>query len=78
MNLPGQVFLQINPGPDVGVPNVAGYDTYPGGYDVGTVEYVSPAADQSGVTNDDIYNVISKVKPTGVIAWTNIAQDVDQ
>ncbi len=72
MNLPGQVFIHVTPGPDAGAPNVGGYSNYPGGYGVGAVEYAGASVEQAGVPKSDIYALIVATKPTGVTAWTNI------
>lgn len=72
MNLPGQVFITAYRGAGSGVPGIGGYGSALGGYGVGSLEYIGPDIELSGVTDDDIYDEIAITKPTGVTAWTLI------
>ncbi len=54
-----------------GIPNVDGFDGSIGGWDVGAIEYVSP--DQvSGVSDDDIYDVIEATRPAATVCWVSL------
>lgn len=72
MELIGQVFITAYRGGGSGVPNVNGYGGYLAGYGVGSIEYVGPQVELSGLTDDDIYQTIQTTKPTGVICWTSL------
>jgi hypothetical protein len=72
MNLPNQVFITVTRGAGSGVPNVAGYGNSIGGYGAGSIEYAGPSVEQSGITDQDIYDVINNTKPTGTRAWVQI------
>ena len=73
MQLPGQVFMTVTRTAGSGIPNASGYAPgYLGGYGVGSIPYAGPSVELSGITDQDIYDVINATRPTGVIAWTKI------
>jgi hypothetical protein len=74
LQLPAQVFMSISRSGAgaAGVPNVGGYGTTQGGYGFGALEYAGTYTQQVGVTDDDIYQMIERTKPTGTIVWTQI------
>ncbi len=72
MQLPAQVFITVTRGAPSGIPNVGGYGNPLGGYGIGAIEYAGPQIEQSGITDQDIYDTIVATKPTGTIAWTKI------
>lgn len=69
MNLPGQVFMQVKRGASSGVPAVDGYGGYAGGYGVGSIEFVDSDTALSGITDEQIEQLIVHTKPTGVTVW---------
>jgi hypothetical protein len=73
MILPGQVFIQSNPGLAPLTPNIGGYGNYPGGYGTGSDEYITTSQEAGTVEDAVIFNMITTTKPTGVIAWTAIS-----
>lgn len=74
MSLQGQVLITVTRGVGSGIANVNGLDGYQGGWDQGSIEFVSDSggAGSIGVTNAQIYQLIVYTKPTGVTVWTNI------
>lgn len=72
MALPNQVFIKVTRTAGSGIPNVAGYGSPLGGYGKGAIEYAGPSVEQSGTTDQDIYDVINATRPTGTKAWTQI------
>jgi hypothetical protein len=72
MNLPNQIFIKVKRGGGSGIANVAGYGSPLGGYGVAAIEYAGPSVEQSGITDQDIYDVINATRPTGSLAWTQI------
>jgi hypothetical protein len=71
--LPYQGFVVAYRPYTSGIPNVAGYNTSPGGYGVGRIEYCSLDMIVGQVTDADIYAAIASVIPEGTIAWTRIS-----
>jgi hypothetical protein len=69
MNLPGQTFIKVARGSPSGVPNVDGYGNVIAGYGAGSIEYVGPGTELSGVTDAMIYQLINMTKPTGSTCW---------
>lgn len=69
MNLPGQALLKVSRTAPSGIPNVAGYGSPIGGYKSGAIQYVGADIEQTGVTDDTIYDLINKTKPTGTAMW---------
>ena len=70
--LPAQAFMTVYRPGYSGVPSVAGYDAGPGGYDIGSIEYVEPYMTAGVVTDADIYRTIENTKPNGVIVWVQL------
>lgn len=75
LQYPAQVFMKVSRSGlgATGIPNIAGYGSPQGGYNIGNIEYVSGEISQTGVTDGDIYNIIKMTKPTGVICWVRIS-----
>jgi hypothetical protein len=73
MNLPAQVFMIVIRGAPSGVAKVAGYGGYPGGYGRGSVEYIGSYSRLSGITDQQIEQLITFTKPTGVTVWLRFA-----
>ncbi len=71
-DLPGQVFMKVRHGIGVPIPDVDGYGTYRGGYGTGYSVYSSPAQIAAATDAQQIYDMITTTKPTGVIAWVAI------
>jgi hypothetical protein len=73
MNLPAQVFMKVIRGASSGVANVDGYSGYAGGYGVGSIEYAGSFIRLVGVTDEQIEQMITFTRPTGVTVWLNIS-----
>lgn len=74
INLPNQFFMKVNRagiGP-TGVPTVAGYKGYTGGYGVGAIEWGGVDVPEIGITDDIIRQLILMTKPSGSIVWLQI------
>ena len=69
MAMPGQVLMQVVRGAPSGVPEATGYGGYAGGYGQGAIEYVGSYTRQIGVTDQQIENLITYTKPSGVTVW---------
>jgi hypothetical protein len=71
-DLPAQCFIIVTPPGLAGVPNIPGWDSFQGAWDVGTIELVDQSLITGAVTNGDIYDTINTTRPTGTICWTQI------
>lgn len=72
MNLPCQTFMLVNKGVGAGVPGIGGYGTSIQGYGQGAGEYVGPQSEESGITDQMVYDMIDSTKPTGTTCWTQV------
>lgn len=82
LQYPAQVFIKVSRAglAATGVPTVTGWyrgqgSIGPGGYGQGSIEYVSGATSQIGVTDADIYAMVANTKPTGVTCWIQIGTE---
>lgn len=71
-DLPAQVFVQVDRTGVQGVPNVDGFDSGIGAFDIGAIEWTDPSLVTGQVTDAQIYQTIANTVPTGVIAWTQL------
>src|SRR5262249_965944 len=69
MNLPGQVFMQVERGGPAGIPNVDGYGGSAGGYGQGRVQKAGPQGEQTRITKYMIKNAINPTKTTRKKYW---------
>ncbi len=72
MNLPCQTFMLVHKGAGAGVPGIGGYGSSLDGYGSGAGEYVGPQTEESGITQQMIYDLINNTKPTGTTCWTQV------
>jgi hypothetical protein len=72
LNLPAQVFIKAFRPAGSGIPNVAGWSASYGCWGGGYSSWCSLSQIQGYVTDSDIMNTISAVKPEGVTAWTQL------
>lgn len=68
LQYPNQFFMTVFRPKGVGIPDIAGVQTYAGGIEIGALTPVS-FDEETGITDDDIYREITVTKPTGNIAW---------
>lgn len=71
IQLPGQYFMQLSRQGLVltGVPIVAGWQGYTGGWGTGGFAWNGGETSQIGVTDQQVYDIIAYTKPTGTTAW---------
>ena len=72
MNLPCQTFMLVHKGVGAGVPGIGGYGSSIQGYGGGAGEYVGPQSEESGITEQMVYDMIDSTKPTGTTCWTQV------
>lgn len=72
LDFPAQAFMTVyRPGLQ-GVPGVAGYGASIGGYGAGSLSWTNPGDVAGQVTDQDIYDLITRTKPTGSLMWVRL------
>jgi hypothetical protein len=72
LDFPAQAFLTVYRPSLQGVPGVAGYGASIGGYGAGSIAWTNPGNIAGQVTDQDIYDLITRTKPTGSLMWVRL------
>lgn len=72
LDFPAQAFLTVTRPSLQGVPGVAGYGGSIGGYGAGSLAWINSGDIAGQVTDQDIYDLITRTKPTGSLMWTRL------
>ncbi len=71
--LPFQFFVTVLRPHGNGVANASGWGCHDGAYGLGALEYVDATLIDGHLSDGQIMTEVARIAPTGVVAWTNIA-----
>ena len=72
LEYPFQTFITAYRPASTGIPTVAGYGGFGGGYGAGGLAYIDIADTTAAVADDEIYATIANTVAAGTIGWTAI------
>jgi hypothetical protein len=69
---PDQIFVTALRPLGAGIPTVAGYAGYTGGYGVGSLRYIDMSEVSGPVLDSEIYKCVADTAAAGITPWTAI------